>query len=1391
MMSAIDTPLGSLKDSKLGQGCSAKMSMASTDVDHGIGCSDLPEFCSDAKDSFSETIMNPNALNGEGDLVNNSSAISASPGKHGLFKNDVSGGKEMSTDEIIHNIDELSADNLPDSKGFSKHVDTLNSPVIILSSPDEKTDSHFVKENSVNGGLKNACVKVAKEMSMDEIIHDIDELSAVSKMGKKGDQNLDTEMEVDDSPAEPTTEIKKNTEVQKVNVSSDELKNSLDNSGQSVSMDTSHECTDAICENTVSCSKDSNMYMNSMDHNSVDNSSTNHEQSKSLSVTGLEANHVSSVLDKNKTKHSCDNIPFNPLTIHDKVRNSMRDIMYKLKHSKTTELTKTCSKNKSEDACTVISGKDCDTEFRADSKLLCRKDNLFESISEFSVKPKLDEKKPNSLTSVDTDDKEQTTNTEQDAKESEIGQNSELHLELDNSESESKTDSSDSVEKDITDETNKTESGPEQKDEGSAVTTDTSNDSESQPNSTKHEGIFNDQNSFPNSVQSNSCLIDECEVDNAIALCDETDADGSPLSSASVSNTEQMPSSNDESQSASSESQNNVEKMETSDISTDNDVNDLKSPDLISDELKENNKNCDSNEVEKSSKQEDMSTLKEETAEEIKETTSVDAAVHKEVISVDTEENKEVTSVDAVEDEEMTSVDAEADKEVTPVDAEVHKEVTSVDAKADKEVTSVDTKEDKEVSSVDAVEDEEMTSVGADATNERKRFQEDALDSDQPLKRSRLDEVIGKLGSVIGISPETVEQVDSDSDSEESRHSESSGVKSEAEDVTSVSDEEDDKTSQATSQSSTKTVRLSSKELEVLVRSKVQTYMSAHRDEEIVQLQKRVADLQEANDKWKTQARELQKQVVDLTVLKQKLEKRKAATAALRQITTKAIGIQVSLDEPKTMSVVAQRLAKTPPKSTAAVALTSVLTQPPQATQNTLSLISAVKPNTPTVTLTSSAIAARNSVTQLLTATAMPRVSTAITSVSTPPVPSAAGVRPQLTQHLNNTQLNQHMNNAASTVRSLLDSARIGDTVRLQGVPNSMGSSLLVVSPITPNTTQTPVNAIPKVIDLTADDDGQLKPGQMVQTVQVLPPGATASQLRPANLHQLPQQVIRQMGPQQPRQPGQPLAQAISGASILLSSPAGTQILNNAANLNRAGGTFQVVTIASGPNIRPGTLLTMVPATSTQLSSVRPQGVSVAKQISPQAMPQLRAGQPTQLTYTTTSVRPSAPVQSMRPPPPLMSAPPPQTQTIVRVNVPPTSNSVPSSAVTQPVRHPAPLPSTPSSKSVSGKPLPPKPSLKISRVSQGIVLSWNVTSTENVSDISSYQLFAYQETSSPASSALWKKVGDVKALPLPMACTLTQFQDGNKYHFAVRAVDQTGRFGDFSEPSTIHLASKP
>lgn len=127
------------------------------------------------------------------------------------------------------------------------------------------------------------------------------------------------------------------------------------------------------------------------------------------------------------------------------------------------------------------------------------------------------------------------------------------------------------------------------------------------------------------------------------------------------------------------------------------------------------------------------------------------------------------------------------------------------------------------------------------------------------------------------------------------------------------------------------------------------------------------------------------------------------------------------------------------------------------------------------------------------------------------------------------------------------------------------------------------------------------------------------------------------------------------------------------------------------------------------------------------------------------------------------------------------------------LRHPAPLPEVAKQQQPPNwKALPPAPDLKISKVENGIVISWKIEGYQEDSyeEIASYQLFAYQETSSPPSTLLWKKIGDVKALPLPMACTLTQFMAGYKYYFAVRAVDIRSRIGTFSLPGSILLLNK-
>ncbi|XP_046403565.1 proteasome adapter and scaffold protein ECM29-like [Ischnura elegans] len=123
--------------------------------------------------------------------------------------------------------------------------------------------------------------------------------------------------------------------------------------------------------------------------------------------------------------------------------------------------------------------------------------------------------------------------------------------------------------------------------------------------------------------------------------------------------------------------------------------------------------------------------------------------------------------------------------------------------------------------------------------------------------------------------------------------------------------------------------------------------------------------------------------------------------------------------------------------------------------------------------------------------------------------------------------------------------------------------------------------------------------------------------------------------------------------------------------------------------------------------------------------------------------------------------------------------------------HPAPLPLQPMPTvwNPSLKLPPQTPVLKLSKVVNGVVLSWTVNLTPNHEEIEKYQLFAYQESNLPPSTSLWKKVGDVKPLKLPMACTLSQFTEGHRYHFAIRAVDVHARIGPFSKPLSILLSN--
>ncbi|GCB71290.1 hypothetical protein scyTo_0008802 [Scyliorhinus torazame] len=137
----------------------------------------------------------------------------------------------------------------------------------------------------------------------------------------------------------------------------------------------------------------------------------------------------------------------------------------------------------------------------------------------------------------------------------------------------------------------------------------------------------------------------------------------------------------------------------------------------------------------------------------------------------------------------------------------------------------------------------------------------------------------------------------------------------------------------------------------------------------------------------------------------------------------------------------------------------------------------------------------------------------------------------------------------------------------------------------------------------------------------------------------------------------------------------------------------------------------------------------------------------------------------------------------------------PSQEPSRPI-HPAPLPEAQAPQRLPPEAAntspPQKPHLKLARVQSqnGIVLSWSVLEVDrSCALVDSYHLYAYHEDPATTTPSQWKKIGEVKALPLPMACTLTQFVSGSKYYFAVRAKDIYGRYGAFCDPQSTDVMS--
>ncbi|XP_072512914.1 activating transcription factor 7-interacting protein 1 isoform X2 [Salminus brasiliensis] len=193
-----------------------------------------------------------------------------------------------------------------------------------------------------------------------------------------------------------------------------------------------------------------------------------------------------------------------------------------------------------------------------------------------------------------------------------------------------------------------------------------------------------------------------------------------------------------------------------------------------------------------------------------------------------------------------------------------------------------------------------------------------------------------------------------------------------------------------------------------------------------------------------------------------------------------------------------------------------------------------------------------------------------------------------------------------------------------------------------------------------------------------------------------------------------------------------------------------------------------------------------------------------QVTGVQKATAPSNATSTQRPsgPPPLVSSASVGRSGVQhRPSVDSPSKSRPGSSSSAPLP-PLPLAPTPPTRlppEASHTSPPQQPQLKLARVQSqnGIVLSWCVAETDrNCAAVDSYHLYAYHQdhqgtAAGAVSSQLWKKIGEVKALPLPMACTLTQFVSGSTYYFAVRAKDVYGRFGPFCEPQCTDVINPP
>ncbi|KAJ7306022.1 hypothetical protein JRQ81_010388 [Phrynocephalus forsythii] len=87
---------------------------------------------------------------------------------------------------------------------------------------------------------------------------------------------------------------------------------------------------------------------------------------------------------------------------------------------------------------------------------------------------------------------------------------------------------------------------------------------------------------------------------------------------------------------------------------------------------------------------------------------------------------------------------------------------------------------------------------------------------------------------------------------------------------------------------------------------------------------------------------------------------------------------------------------------------------------------------------------------------------------------------------------------------------------------------------------------------------------------------------------------------------------------------------------------------------------------------------------------------------------------------------------------------------------------------------------------RGIALQWDVPKAEpRCAPIESFYVFMSLEYATSGTPTGWVKTNRLKALPLPMACLLSEVLDATKCYFTMQSRDIYGRYGPFSEIQSI------